>query len=123
MEELYVSALHRVETPLFHLTLFPNSDPSVQDVLDSPADPTILRKEGDRRIGFEAKLLFDEIVFLVRAPRYQQLSRTCSELNGLSGVNLIEFASSHNEWMDWRTWLASRGMHDVAFESTAFRRA
>ena len=95
------------------------SSDSDEECLGDGVDLSILRGEGEWP-GFEAKLLFGETVFPVCAPRYMRLNPTCAKLEALSGVDLIEVASSHTEWMDWKTWLASQDIHDVALERAAF---
>ncbi len=95
------------------------SSDSDEECLGDGVDLTILRGEGDWS-GFESTLLFGETVFPVCAPRYLRLNPACSELDALQSVNLIEVASSHTEWMDWKTWLATQGVYDVALERTAF---
>lgn len=95
------------------------SSDSDEECLGDGVDLTIIRGEGDWP-GYEAKLLFGETVFPVCAPRYRRLNPNCTELEALSGVDLIEVASSHTEWMDWKTWLASQGVRDAALERAAF---
>jgi len=95
------------------------SSDSDDECLGEGVDLSILRGEGDWS-GFDAKLLFGETVFPVCAPRYRRLNPACAELDALSGVDLIEVASSHTEWMDWKVWLATQGVHDVTLERAAF---
>ena len=95
------------------------SSDSDEECLGDGVDLTILRGEGDWS-GFESTLLFGETIFPVCAPRYLRLNPACSELDSLPSVNLIEVASSHTEWMDWKIWLASQGVYDRALERTAF---
>ncbi len=95
------------------------SSDSDEECLGDGVDLTILRGEGDWP-GYEAKMLFGETVFPVCAPRYLRLNPICAELDALSGVDLIEVASSHTEWMDWKIWLGSQGVHGVTLEHAAF---
>ncbi len=92
---------------------------SDEECLADDVDLSILRGEGDWP-GFEARLLFGETVFPVCAPGYLKAHRGCAQLDGLPSVDLIEVASSHTEWMDWKTWLDHQGVYDVALDRAAF---
>lgn len=95
------------------------SSDSDEECLGDGVDLTILRGEGDWP-GYEAMMLFGETVFPVCAARYLQHNPACAELEALPDVELIEVASSHTEWMDWKTWLGSQGVHDVRPKHAAF---
>lgn len=70
-------------------------------------DLVILRGEG-RWSGYETELLLDEEVFPICSPGYaEQIG--LKQLPDLDRCTLIEVASHHTEWMNWRAWLAEFG--------------
>ena len=95
------------------------SSDSDEECLGDGVDLTILRGEGNWP-GFQAEMLFGETVFPVCAPGYLRSNPACGDIHALPGVDLIEVASSHSEWMDWKTWLAFQGVHDATLERAAF---
>ncbi len=92
---------------------------SDEECLSDEMDLSILRGDGDWP-GFEARKLFGETVFPVCSPGYLKRNPGCADLKKLSGMDLIEVASSHSEWMDWQTWLGSQGIEDMTRDRTAF---
>ena len=73
-------------------------------------DLVILRGEG-RWPGHDAELLLDEEVFPVCSRCYAERVRLV-QLSDLSRCSLIEVASDHDEWTNWRSWLAEVGASD-----------
>lgn len=82
---------------------------SDEECLGADMDLTILRGDGDWP-GYESRLLFGETVFPVCAPRYLKRTPKAADAQALPGLDLIEVASSHTEWMNWRTWLGHHGI-------------
>lgn len=75
-------------------------------------DLVILRGEG-RWTGFDAELLLEEEIFPVCSPGYAEMLGLV-QLADLERCTLIEVASHHTEWMNWRAWLAEFGMLKAA---------
>ncbi|GAB4298400.1 MAG: transcriptional regulator GcvA [Roseovarius sp.] len=92
---------------------------SDEECLSERMDLAILRGDGDWPC-FEARLLFGETVFPVCAPSYLARHPEAADIAALPGLDLIEVASRHTEWMDWRTWLARQGIDDPVFERAAY---
>ena len=63
--------------------------------------------------------MFGETIFPVCAPRYLKSNPKAAQLSNLPGLELIEVASDHTEWMDWKNWLAHNRIHDATLERTA----
>lgn len=75
-------------------------------------DLVILRGEG-RWTGYDAELLLDEEIFPVcSAPYAERIG--LAQLSDLAHATLIEVASHHTEWMNWRSWLAETGVGEGA---------
>ncbi|MGI9482829.1 MAG: LysR substrate-binding domain-containing protein [Hyphomicrobiales bacterium] len=93
------------------------SSDSDEECLADTMDLTILRGEGDWP-GYHCSLLFGETIFPVCSPGYLKNSPKASRLADLPRLDLIEVASDHTEWMNWRNWLAHNQVHDASLERT-----
>ncbi len=81
------------------------SSDSDSECLAERVDLAILRGDGDWP-GFTAHQLFGETIFPVCSPGFLQQNPEAGKLENLRSLALIEVASSHTEWMNWRAWLA-----------------
>lgn len=91
---------------------------SDEECLSNDMDLSILRGDGDWP-GFDAEMLFGETIFPVCAPQYLSRHPHAASAQQLPGLDLIEVASSHTEWMDWRTWLGQRNIPAGPLERSA----
>ncbi len=94
------------------------SSDSDQECLADTMDLTILRGEGTWP-GYQSKLLFGETIFPVCAPGYLKSNPNAAQLQNLPHLDLIEVDSEHKEWMDWKNWLANKGIEGTKLERTA----
>ncbi len=78
---------------------------SDEECLAESVDLAILRGDG-LWSGFTAHKLFGETIFPVCSPAFLQQNPEAGQLENLRSLALIEVASSHTEWMNWRAWLA-----------------
>ena len=93
-----------------HLKIMLVSSDNDDECLSDSVDLAILRGDGDWP-GFQARMLFGETVFPVCAPGYLEANPTASDPEKMHRLDLIEVASSHREWMNWRTWLQEFGVN------------
>ncbi len=91
-----------------HIKIMLVASDSDEECLSDTVDLAILRGDG-RWPGYGARLLFGETVFPVCSPDYLKAQPQAAELAALPRLDLIEVASSHTEWMNWKTWLARVG--------------
>ena len=90
------------------------------ECLSDKMDLAILRGDGDWP-GFEARQLFGETVFPVCSPAYLRQNPSATDIDALAELDLIEVASSHYEWMDWKSWLYMQvGSEPVLKQTTNF---
>lgn len=89
------------------------------ECLAETVDLAILRGEGHWP-GFDAQLLFGETVFPVCAPGFLRANPQATDITRLAHLDLIEVASSHTEWMDWKTWLGQQDIQDAPLRQAAF---
>ena len=101
----------RRSNPRVRINLVSSDDDA--ECLSDKMDLAILRGDGDWP-GFNAKLLFGETVFPVCSPDYLIRRKSGVSTETLHEHDLIEVASTHTEWMDWQTWLASLGAEPAA---------
>ncbi len=73
--------------------------------LSGDVDLAILRGEGEWE-GFVSERLLDEEVYPVCSPAN---GVTITQPEDLAGQTLIDVASHHEEWLDWRSWFAAIG--------------
>jgi len=78
------------------------------ECLSETVDLAILRGDGNWK-GFDAQLLFGEVVFPVCAPEFLVHNPQISQISALADAPLIEVASHHHEWMNWQAWLQKMG--------------
>jgi LysR family glycine cleavage system transcriptional activator len=78
------------------------------ECLSETVDLAILRGDGNWK-GFDARLLFGEVVFPVCAPDFLLQHPQISQIAALADAPLIEVASHHPEWMNWQVWLQNMG--------------
>ena len=78
------------------------------ECLAETVDLAILRGDGNWK-GFDARLLFGEVVFPVCAPEFLAQNPQISQIAALTDAPLIEVSSHHPEWMNWRAWLQNMG--------------
>lgn len=83
------------------------SDNDAECLADS-VDLAILRGDGNWK-GFDARLLFGEIVFPVCAPDFLAQNQQIANIAALADAPLIEVSSHHPEWMNWQAWLQNMG--------------
>lgn len=76
--------------------------------LSGDVDLAILRGEGEWE-GFESERLLDEEVYPVCSRSYRGGTQALTHPEELSGQTLIDVASHHEEWLDWRSWFAATG--------------
>ncbi|WP_022727757.1 LysR substrate-binding domain-containing protein [Fodinicurvata sediminis] len=83
-----------------------------EECLQGNFDLVILRGEG-RWSGYDAELLLDEEIFPVCTKAYgDDIGLETAE--DLAQATLIEVASHHSEWMNWRTWLREQQIDPTA---------
>lgn len=82
-------------------------------------DLTILRGEG-RWPGYTAEKLFGETVFPVCAPGYQEGQPPLNAVADLPAQSLIEVSNNHTEWLNWKTWLAEKGIDQARVRLSTF---
>ncbi len=78
------------------------------ECLAESMDLAILRGDGHWR-GFEARLLFGEVIFPVCAPKFLAQNPQFSQISVLGDAPLIEVSNNHPEWMNWQAWLQNMG--------------
>lgn len=78
------------------------------ECLAETVDLAILRGDGHWK-GFDARLLFGEVIFPVCAPAFLVQNPQVSNIAALSKAPLIEVSSNHPEWMNWQAWLQNMG--------------
>lgn len=91
---------------------------SDDECLSDTVDLAILRGDGDWP-GYSARMLFGETIFPVCAPGYLKRNSKASEAADLINHDLIEVASTHTEWMNWKTWLGHIGIRDAVLDRSA----
>lgn len=74
--------------------------------LSGDVDLAILRGEGEWD-GFVSERLLDEEVYPVCSAAYLGSATDIVRPEDLSGRTLIDVASHHEEWLDWRSWFAA----------------
>ena len=75
-----------------------------RECLSDTVDLAILRGDGDWP-GYDTSLLFGETIFPVCSPDYLDRHPEAQEVEKLAHQELIEVDSSHDEWMNWTTWM------------------
>ncbi len=101
-----------------HVKIMLVASDSDQECLADNIDLSILRGSGTWP-GYDARLLFGETVFPVCSPAYLKTNGRIGELSELQDHALIDVASAHPEWMDWRTWLKRAGIEDPVIEQSS----
>jgi len=101
--------LHKFQQANRAITISLFSSDRDDECLAEHFDLTILRGDGDWP-GYEATRLFGETVFPVCAPDYLERNPGLSEVADLLAGPLIEVSNNHTEWLDWKTWLAEKGV-------------
>jgi DNA-binding transcriptional LysR family regulator len=102
--------LIRRENP--HIDIDLVSTDEDEECLRGNFDLVILRGEG-RWTGYDAELLLDEEIFPVCTATYAERASLHAP-SDLSHATLIEVASHHSEWMNWRSWLMEIGIGEAA---------
>jgi DNA-binding transcriptional LysR family regulator len=103
-----------------HIEIMLVSSDSDEECLADGIDLTILRGEGNWP-GFECRMLFGETIFPVCTQEYLDANPRAVEIGKLRRLDLIEVASSHTEWMNWKNWLAHNGQPEAELErATSF---
>lgn len=82
-------------------------------------DLTILRGEGQWP-GHTAEKLFGETVFPVCAPGYLESQPPLNAVADLPAQSLIEVSNNHTEWLNWKTWLAEKGVDPAKVRLSTF---
>lgn len=78
------------------------------ECLAETVDLAILRGDGNWK-GFDARLLFGEVIFPVCAPEFLHQNPQITDMAQLADAPLIEVSSNHPEWMNWQVWLQNMG--------------
>jgi DNA-binding transcriptional LysR family regulator len=78
------------------------------ECLAETVDLAILRGDGNWK-GFDAQLLFGEVIFPVCAPAFLAQNPEIADLVNLADAPLIEVSNNHPEWMNWQAWLQNMG--------------
>lgn len=78
------------------------------ECLGDTVDLAILRGDGNWK-GFDAQLLFGEVIFPVCAPQFLAQNPQIANMAALADAPLVEVSSNHPEWMNWRVWLQTMG--------------
>lgn len=91
-----------------HLKIMLVASDNDAECLADQVDLSILRGDGEWP-GYQAKMLFGETVFPVCSPEFLAANPEAARLDHLPDVPLIEVASAHTEWMNWRIWLGRAG--------------
>lgn len=89
------------------------------ECLTEDFDLIILRGEGDWS-GFTAQKLFGETVYPVCAPGYLNHDAGLVGVGTLLNESLIEVANNHTEWLNWKTWLARKGVDHKRVRHSTF---
>ena len=100
--------LHTFRAANPHLNIMLVSSDNDDECLSEDVDLTILRGDGHWP-GYDAQLVFGETIFPVCAPDFLAANPGVLDIATLPDAPLIEVASSHTEWMNWRTWLTRTG--------------
>lgn len=100
-------ATFRAENPDLRIMLVASDDDA--ECLAETVDLSILRGDGTWP-GYRAQMLFGETIFPVCTPGFLAEHPAAADLTRLAGVPLIEVASTHTEWMNWRTFLGRHGI-------------
>ena len=111
--------LHEFRKANPHLRIMLVSSDNDEECLSQSVDLTILRGSGDWP-GYTAKLMFGETVFPVCSPEYLDANPGCTDIAKLPDLHLIEVASSHAEWMNWKVWLSHMGVQAPSYERPIF---
>lgn len=90
---------------------------SDEECLAETSDIAILRGDGDWP-GYDARLLFGETIFPVCSPGYLRRHKEMTPAD-LPSLDLIEVSSTHAEWMNWTSWLASHGIEGLSLDRSA----
>lgn len=98
-----------------HLKIMLVASDNDEECLGETVDLSILRGDG-LWPGYQSHLIFGETVFPVCSPEFLQNNPEVADLGTLSSAPLIEVASPHTEWMNWRTWLGHKGVTRVDLE-------
>ena len=89
------------------------------ECLSDAMELAILRGDGDWP-GYHAEKLFGETVFPVCSPGYLGDADRLASVSELTGHALIEVSNNHTEWLNWRTWLAQKGVDPERARKSAF---
>jgi DNA-binding transcriptional LysR family regulator len=100
-----------------HLNIMLVASDDDEECLADTVDLTILRGDGDWP-SYDAELVFGETIFPVCSPDFLAANPEISDVANLPDTQLIEVASSHTEWMNWRTWLTQTGIAHRRLERT-----
>ena len=111
--------LHEFRKSNPHLRIMLVSSDNDQECLGESVDITILRGSG-RWPGYDSSQLFGETVFPVCSPEFLLANPDCTEIAKLPELPLIEVASDHAEWMNWKTWLSHMGIKASSYDQPIF---
>jgi LysR family transcriptional regulator, glycine cleavage system transcriptional activator len=101
-----------------HLKIMLLASDNDAECLSDEIDLAILRGNGGWP-DHHAQLLFGETIFPVCSPDYLKANPDAAHMERLTKLDLIEVASRHVEWMDWKTWLSRKGIADKQVEPAA----
>ena len=98
-----------------HLGIMVVASDNDDECLADTVDLAILRGDGTWT-GFDSVRLFGETVFPVCSPGFLAQNPGVAEVANLAAAPLIEVASNHVEWMNWRAWLDRVGARPPRLE-------
>ena len=107
--------LHAFRQANTHLKIMLLASDNDSECLADSVDLTILRGDGNWP-GYRSSLLFGETIFPVCSPDFLAQHPKAAALAQLPNLPLIEVASAHTEWMNWRTWLGQKGIEAHNFD-------
>ncbi|EAU42087.1 transcriptional regulator, LysR family protein [Fulvimarina pelagi HTCC2506] len=102
--------LNRLRSGLPGIEIELTSSDDDRECLESGSDLIILRGEG-RWPGFEGAMLLNESICPVADPDYIA-KRSVREPRDFLNCTLIDVASHHTEWLDWKGWLSAAGVDE-----------
>lgn len=111
--------LHEFRKAKPHLRIMLVASDNDQECLGQSVDLSILRGSGNWP-GYTARLVFGETVFPVCSPEFLEANPGCAGITNLPALPLVEVASSHAEWMNWKTWLSHMGIRASSYERPTF---
>lgn len=101
--------MHQFREDNTHVNITLVASDNDDECLAETVDLAILRGDG-KWPGYTSQLVFGETVFPVCSPEYLERHPEIAEPENLPAAALIEVASHHSEWMNWRDWFTASGI-------------